>query len=302
MPAGLRERPVAHEEPRALDYPPLHRRLEAPVGPPGVPHGGETPVDGVFEDPGHHQGDEVGGMLPVLVEDVDVHGPYVDVGVGQPGIRVIPAQSKTASCPAVGGLSPERTSEILPPSTTTEARSRGPSPVQSTSRAFVRSMVPATSLPLPVEPSSLQSTKLTSVTVPRNRDVRSAGLGCARSGPSAMGEWSETLPVLRRVQSAIREIPSSMTTGASRPASGPKGPPVQRSGPGLPCGEERRAERPEAAYGKTVDGALEEVPGDVQSYGDRQLARDHVPEAEHQAGEDYVERADERGVRVVGVQ
>src|SRR5918998_2514792 len=85
VPPGLRERPVADQQPRTLHYTPLHRRLEAPVRPAGVPHGGEPPLKGILENPRHHQGDEVGGVFPVLVEDVDVDGPDVDVGVGQPG-------------------------------------------------------------------------------------------------------------------------------------------------------------------------------------------------------------------------
>src|SRR5918994_7466409 len=67
------------------------------------------------------------------------------------------------------------------------------------------------------------------------------------------------------------------------------------------CGQESRAERSEAADREAVDCALEEVPGDMQTYGDRQFPGEHVAEAEHQAGEDNVERAYGRGVRVAGV-
>src|SRR5215208_6282057 len=50
-------------------------------------------------------------------------------------------------------------------------------------------------------------------------------------GPSAMGVWTPTRPRRRRTHSAIRKTPATMATGASRPPSGPKRPPVQRSGP-----------------------------------------------------------------------
>ncbi len=60
-----------------------------------------------------------------------------------PGIRVIPAQSMVASYEPVGPESPTRTSRILSPSTTTEARSRGSAPVQSRRSAFARSKVSA---------------------------------------------------------------------------------------------------------------------------------------------------------------
>src|SRR5215213_4361327 len=84
VPPGLREWTVADQQSRALDYPTLDRRLEAPVRAAGVPHSGESLLESVLESPGHHQGDQVGRMLPVLIEDVDVYRAYVDVGVGQP--------------------------------------------------------------------------------------------------------------------------------------------------------------------------------------------------------------------------
>ena len=59
--------------------------------------------------------------------------------------------------------------------------------------------------------------------------------GRAGYGLSAMGAWSEILPVRRRVQSATRDIPRSMTAGTSKPPSGPKDPPVQSSGPPCSC-------------------------------------------------------------------
>jgi len=54
-----------------------------------------------------------------------------------------------------------------------------------------------------------------------------------RRGLSATEVFSETLPVRRRVHSAMRDIPRSMIAGMSKPPSGPKDPPVQSSGP--PC-------------------------------------------------------------------
>jgi hypothetical protein len=50
-------------------------------------------------------------------------------------------------------------------------------------------------------------------------------------GPSARGVWMATLPLRRCTQSAIRRLPRIMAAGASSPASGPKGPPVQTLGP-----------------------------------------------------------------------
>src|SRR5215211_6055622 len=123
--------------------------------------------------------------------------------------------------------------------------------------------------------------------------VRSASLGVS----GAFGEWRVERDLAG--PQASPEHHDERGEQARLRSEGTAGPEV---GARLPCGEESRAERSEAAHGKTVDGALEEVPGNVQPYGYRQLARDHVPEAEHQTGKDYVERADDRGIRVVGVQ
>src|SRR5215204_3391951 len=61
-----------------------------------------------------------------------------------PGMSVIPAQSMTLSYPPVGPGSPKGTSLILSPSTTTDARSRGSFPAQSTRKALAKSVVPVT--------------------------------------------------------------------------------------------------------------------------------------------------------------
>jgi len=61
-----------------------------------------------------------------------------------PGISVNPVQSMIASCPPIGPDSPRRTSVILSPSTTTDARSCGSFPAQSMRKTLMRSVVPAT--------------------------------------------------------------------------------------------------------------------------------------------------------------
>lgn len=65
-------------------------------------------------------------------------------------------------------LPPARTDRILSPSTTTEARSRGSAPVQSTRRAFTKSVVPAI-LPirrLGLEPGESADLEVAYVAVP----------------------------------------------------------------------------------------------------------------------------------------
>src|SRR5215203_4801053 len=130
--------------------------------------------------------------------------------------------------------------------------------------------------------------------------VRSASLGVSRT----FGEWSVERDLAGSQASPERyeENPQHHDERGEQARLRSEGTTSPELGACLLCGDERCAERSEAAHGETVDGALEKVPGNMQPYGYRQLARDHVPEAEHQAGEDYVERADDRGIRVVGVQ
>jgi len=71
-----------------------------------VLHSGESLLEGVLEDPRHHQGDEVGWIFPVLIQDVDIYRPDVHVRVGQSrqqchpravDDRVVPPRSASTS-------------------------------------------------------------------------------------------------------------------------------------------------------------------------------------------------------------
>jgi hypothetical protein len=90
VPAGLRQRLAAEDQPGARQQAFLHRGGEAEVGPGNVPDGGEAAVEHAAQDAGGPGGD-VGRRPSLQRREVGGHGGDVHVRVDQPRHQGHPA-------------------------------------------------------------------------------------------------------------------------------------------------------------------------------------------------------------------
>ena len=81
--ACLGEGRAAYEYARSRHQTLVHRFTEPGVNPSGVSHGGKPLIQGLFHDLEGLYHEHRGEVLSLLVDDVGVHGPEMDVGVDE---------------------------------------------------------------------------------------------------------------------------------------------------------------------------------------------------------------------------